>query len=315
MATLGIDIGGTKIAGGIVDEKGNVLHEFRAETPSDSNNIDEVIAVMYRNALQITKDIIGIGIGVPGFVSEDRRTINFAPNIRWIDYPLAANVEKIVNDELPIYVENDANVAGWAEFIFGVAKDADDMVMLTVGTGLGGAIVQNNKLLKGRWGAAAEIGHMRLIPHGIPCGCGLRGCWEQYASGTALVRHTKMHAIQRPEIATNLLKLAQGEIENITGAMITQAAREGDRFCCNMLSELGKWLGEGCSSLVALLDPEMIVVGGGVIAAGDLLLGPAEHAFKSHLTGRGHRREAEIVPAQFGNDAGIVGAAALAFAP
>lgn len=316
MTTLGIDIGGTKIAAGVVDVNGKILYEMREETPSSSEAIDETIATMYKNAKNKFDDIIGVGIGVPGFISEDRRTINFAPNIcNWKNYPLAENIETLIKNDVPVFVENDANVAGWAEFIFGVAKGSSDMLMLTIGTGLGGAIVIDNKLIKGYHGAAAEIGHMRLVPHGIPCGCGLRGCWEQYASGSALVRKTKMDAFQRPEVAVELLKLANGDIENITGPMITQLAKAGDQFCINMLAELGRWIGEGCSSLVALLDPNVIVIGGGVIAAGDLILNTARHTFSSHLTGRGHRKEAELVPAQFGNDAGIVGAAALAFAP
>jgi glucokinase len=311
--TLGVDVGGTKIAAGVVTEQGKILYEMREDTPDNASKIDIEIAAMYKEAVSKYPDIEAIGIGAPGFISEDRKVINFAPNVNWRNYPLSANISKLIDNAIPVLIDNDANVAGWAEFKYGVAKDAQDMVMVTVGTGVGGAIVISNRLIRGRWGAAAEIGHMRLIPHGIPCGCGLRGCWEQYASGTALVRQTRLRAAQEPENAIELLKNAAGNVSNITGPMITIAAEAGDKLSREMLRETGMWLGEGCASLAAVLDPEVIVIGGGVIAAGDMLLDPAREAFKSHLTSRGYRKEASLIRAEFGNDAGIVGAGALAF--
>jgi glucokinase len=314
MTTLGIDIGGTKIAAGVVDSKGKILFEQREPTPSVLADLDAVIADMYRKAKQQYPAIKAIGIGAPGFIAEDRRTVSFAPNVSWRNYPLADNIQKLVGDDVKIVVENDANVAGWAEFTHGVAKDATDMVMVTVGTGLGGAIVISNRLIRGRWGFAAEIGHMRLIPHGIPCGCGLRGCWEQYASGSAMVRETKRLAAQQPERAIELLKYAGGDVSKITGPMITIAAEAGCELSLYILRETGRWLGEGCADLAALLDPEVIVIGGGVVEAGDLLLSSARRSFAAHLTGRGHRIQADLIPAYFGNDAGMVGSAALVLA-
>jgi glucokinase len=313
MATLGVDVGGTKIGAGVVDESGKILYEMRESKPQNTALIDELIAKMYRNAVRECSDIQAIGIGVPGFVSEDRRTIKFAPNIPWRNHNLADKVSSLIGNEVPVMIDNDANVAGWAEFLFGVAKSAKDMVMVTVGTGIGGAIVIGNKLLRGHWGFAAEIGHMRLVPHGIPCNCGLRGCWEKYASGSAMVSYGKARAAQEPEIASELLRYANGDVNNITGPMITIAAEAKDSLSISLLHETGRWLGEGCAILVSVLDPEVIVIGGGVVEAGELLLAPARDALRAHLTARGHRQEAKIIAAKFGNSAGIVGAAALAW--
>ena len=170
----------------------------------------------------------------------------FAPNIAWRDYPLRQKVQAILGDEdVLIVVENDANAAGWAEFRFGAARDVDDMLMLTVGTGLGGAIVSNGELVRGAWGVAAEVGHMRVVPGGHYCGCGHEGCWEQYASGSALVRDAQATVIIQPERAARLLELAGGDVDKLTGPQVTQAAQEGDPLAVELLTELGRWLGRG----------------------------------------------------------------------
>jgi glucokinase len=310
--TFGVDVGGTKIAAGVVDEKGEILHETREETPRDSDEIASIVAMMYENAAQKYPEISAIGVGVPGLVSQNRTDIDFTANVNWRNYPLGKIVSESINDAVPVYVENDANSAGWAEFKFGVAKDARDMMMVTVGTGLGGAIVIDNKLIRGRWGSAAEFGHMRLVPHGINCACGLRGCFEQYVSGSAMTRQAKMRAVQEPENAQILLKYADSDVNNITGPLIGRAANEGDPLSIHIIQDTGRWLGEGCASLAALLDTEVIVIGGGVADHGDALLDPARVAFSAHLTMRGYRKEPKLVRAEFGNKAGIVGAAMLA---
>jgi glucokinase len=184
--------------------------------------------------------------------------------------------------------------------------------MLTVGTGLGGAIMIGGQLVRGAWGVAAEVGHMRVVPGGHYCGCGHEGCWEQYASGSALVRDAQAAIITQPERAVRLLELAGGDAEKLVGPHVTDAAQEGDPLAVELFSELGRWIGEGSASVAALLDPELIVVGGGVGAAGDLLLAPARQAFGEQLSARGYRPEARIELAAMGNDAGIVGAADLA---
>ncbi|GCE78454.1 ROK family glucokinase [Cellulomonas biazotea] len=311
MHAIGVDIGGTKIAAGVVDEDGVILAQTRVETsPDDVAGIDRAIAEVY-GELAGSYEIGAMGLAAAGFVAADRSGVLFAPNIAWRDYPLRDKVKALIADDITVVVENDANAAGWAEFRYGAARDVDDMLMLTVGTGLGGAIVSNGELVRGAWGVASEVGHMRVVPGGHYCGCGHEGCWEQYASGSALVRDAQAAVLTQPDRAQRLLELA-GDAEKLVGPQITQAAQEGDPLAIDLLAELGRWLGEGAASATALLDPALIVVGGGVVAAGDLLLAPARRGFAEQLSGRGHRPEATFVPASMGNDAGMVGAADLA---
>ncbi|MCC2333473.1 ROK family glucokinase [Cellulomonas wangsupingiae] len=313
MHAIGVDIGGTKIAAGVVDDEGTILAQTRRDTdPDDVASIDAAIADVYRE-LSASYEVCEVGLAAAGFVASDRARVLFAPNIAWREYPLRDNVAALIGDPgVRIVVENDANAAGWAEFRFGVGRDVQDMVMLTLGTGLGGAIVMNGRLARGAWGAAAEIGHMRVVPGGHYCGCGHEGCWEQYVSGSALVRDAQATAITQPERAAGLLALAGGRADAITGPLVTRAAQDGDALAVDLLTEVGRWVGEGAASVAALLDPEIFVIGGGVSAAGDLLLVPARKAFGEQLSGRGHRPEATIVVADMGNDAGMVGAADLA---
>ncbi|MBD7981010.1 MULTISPECIES: ROK family glucokinase [Oerskovia] len=313
MHAIGVDIGGTKIAAGVVDENGKILAQTRRDTePDDVASIDAAVADVYAE-LSKEFEVEAMGLAAAGFVSPDRTSVLFAPNIAWREYPLAAKVRALIgDDDVKIVVENDANAAGWAEFQFGAGRDASDMLMLTVGTGLGGAIIVDRKLVRGRWGVAAEVGHMRVVPGGHYCGCGHEGCWEQYASGSALVRDGQAALIAQPDRATALLELAGGDASKLNGPQITQAAQDGDELAIELLATLGRWIGEGAASVTALLDPELIVIGGGVGAAGDLLLQPVRKAFADQLSARGHRPEAQIDLAQQGNEAGIVGAADLA---
>ncbi|HEX7805340.1 MAG TPA: ROK family protein, partial [Cellulomonas sp.] len=257
-------------------------------------------------------EIGAIGLAAPGFVSSDQATVLFTPNLPWRDHPLRDRVAAEFGTDVRIVVENDANAAGWAEFRFGVGKDVDDMLLLTIGTGLGGAVIVDGKLVRGAWGVAAEVGHMRVVPGGHLCGCGHEGCWEQYASGSALVRNAKAALVSRPDRGARLLELAGGDIEGLVGPHITIAAQGGDPLAIELLADLGRWIGEGSASVAALLDPALIVIGGGVGAAGDLLLDPARRGFTDQLPALGHRPVARIELAAMGNDAGIVGAADLA---
>ncbi len=313
MHAIGVDIGGTKIAAGVVDDDGVIVAQTRRDTdPDDVASIDAAIADSYRE-LSASFEVRQVGLAAAGFVAADRSGVLFAPNIAWRDYPLRDKVAALIGDEsVTIVVENDANAAGWAEFRYGVARDVQDMVMLTLGTGLGGAIVTHGRLVRGAWGVAAEIGHMRVVPGGHYCGCGHEGCWEQYVSGTALVRDAQAAAITQPERAARLVELAGGRADKITGPLVTQCAQEGDPLAVELLADVARWVGEGAASVAALLDPEMFVLGGGVSAAGDLLLAPARNAYAQQLSARGHRPEASIVIASMGNDAGMVGAADLA---
>ena len=312
MHAIGVDIGGTKIAAGVVDEDGQILAQTRRATePDDASSIDRAVADVYAE-LSASYDVHAIGVAAAGFVNSARSTVLFAPNIAWRDYPLRERVTALIEDDVRVVVENDANAAGWAEFRFGAGRDVDDMLMLTVGTGLGGAVIVGGTLVRGAWGVAAEVGHMRVVPGGHYCGCGHEGCWEQYASGSALVRDAQAAIVVDPERGATLLEMAGGDPLSLNGPQITEAAQAGDQLAVDLLAQLGRWIGEGSASVAALLDPALVVVGGGVGAAGDLLLGPAREAFADQLSARGYRPEAEIMLASMGNEAGIVGAADLA---
>jgi len=214
---------------------------------------------------------------------------------------------------LPVVLENDANVAAWAEFRFGAARDHDDsMVMITVGTGIGGGVVLNGGLWRGANGIAGELGHIQSVPDGHPCGCGRLGCLEQYASGNALVRFARAGARQEPDRASLLLKLAGGDPLAISGRMITEAAQNGDGVARDAFARIGYWLGVAMADLAQIFDPQILIVGGGVIDAGELLMGPAERTYREQLAQRGRFPVAEVKPALTGNEAGVVGASDLA---
>ena len=310
--TIGVDVGGTKIAGGVVDEQGTVLEQLRVESPAqDPEAIEEAIAGLVAR-LRGRHEVTAVGVGAAGYIDSNRSKVYFAPNVAWRDLDLRAELEERI--DLPVVIENDANAAAWGEFRFGAGEDVDDLVLITVGTGVGGGLVLDSRLYRGAFGVAGELGHLRVVPGGRLCGCGNRGCWEQYGSGTAMVRAVREEAAGGSMLAQPLVERA-GSVEAINGPMITQAAQDGDPFAVDQLATLGRWLGEGVATLAAVLDPAVVVVGGGVAAAGDLLMTPLRAAFTRELTGRGHRPALEIRSAALGNTAGLIGAADLAREP
>lgn len=306
----GIDVGGTKIAGGVVDDQGQVLEQLRVESPaSDVEAIEDAIVDLVAR-LAANHDITAVGIGAAGYIDKARSTVLFAPNLAWRNVDLRAELEPRVG--LPVVVENDANAAAWGEFTYGAGHDVDDLLLVTVGTGVGGGLVLDGDLYRGAFGVGAEIGHLRVVPGGRLCGCGNYGCFEQYASGTALVRNARDAAREGSLLAHTLLDLTGGDIDRIDGPIITDAAREGDQFALEQLAEIGRWLGEGIATLAAVLDPAVVAIGGGVSEADEMLLDPIRSAFASNLPGRGHRPVLEIRKATLGNRAGLIGAADLA---
>ena len=312
---IGIDIGGTKVAGGVIDVDGQVLARARRDTPHRSKSPDVVentiVEVVDELFAAVGRDQVGaVGIGAAGFVAADRRTVVFAPHLSWRDEPLQENLQRRVR--VPITVDNDANAAAWAEWKFGAAQGESHLMIVNLGTGIGGGIVTDGRLQRGRYGIAGEFGHMQVVPNGLRCECGNRGCWEQYASGNALVREARGLIAANSPIATNLLASVGGDPAELTGPLITAAAQAGDQTSIELLAEIGNWLGAGIANLAAAFDPGTFVIGGGVSAAGRLLLDPARETFRRHLTGRGYRPEARIVAAQLGNEAGLIGAADLA---
>ena len=312
---IGIDIGGTKVAGGVVDVDGAITHRSRRDTPHRSKRpavVEDTIVDVIDELIQIVgpETVAAVGIGAAGFVAADRATVVFAPHLSWRHEPLQEALQKRV--AVPIFVDNDANAAVWAEWKFGAAQGETHVMMITLGTGIGGGILINGQVQRGRYGIAGEFGHMQVVPGGHRCECGNRGCWEQYASGNALVREARSLFSANSPIASDLLDRVDGQPSNLTGPLITEAARDGDPTARELLAEIGNWLGVGIANLAAAFDPGTFVIGGGVSAAGDLLLDSARETFKRRLTGRGYRPEARIVAAQLGNDAGLIGAADLA---
>jgi glucokinase len=308
--TIGVDVGGTKVAAGVVDPDGQILATTRRDTPADDpHQTAGVIADAIRE-LAADHEVVAVGLGAAGFVDAGRSTVLFAPNLAWRDEPLREAIEASVG--LPAVVENDANAAAWAEARFGAGRAEDYVVVITVGTGIGGGVIVDGKLLRGRYGLAPEIGHINIVPDGRRCGCGLQGCWEQYASGRALVQEAQEVANASPAMAKDLLAFAGGRPEMITGPMITQAAKAGDVTALQCFDEIGRWLGRGIAQLAAVLDPAVFVIGGGVSSAGDILREPTLQSYRKHLTARGHRPVADIRIAEMGAEAGIVGAADLA---
>jgi glucokinase len=310
--TVGIDIGGTKVMAGVVDADGVVLEQLRAETPDKSKSPKVVEDVITELVLDLSDrhDVHAVGIGAAGWVDADRSQVLFAPHLAWRNEPLRAALATRL--AVPILVDNDANAAAWGEWRFGAGRGEDHLVMITLGTGIGGAILEDGRVKRGTYGVAGEFGHMQVVPGGHRCPCGNRGCWEQYSSGNALVREARELAAADSPVAHTILERVGGRTAEITGPLITELAREGDAMCVELLEDIGRWLGVGLANLAAARPPARFGTGGGVSAADDLLIGPAREAFRRQLTGRGYRPEAVIARAELGADAGMVGAADLA---
>lgn len=314
--TLGIDIGGTKIAGGLVDSSGVVVDRVRRETPGHAIGAVETAIVSVaaelgdRARASSYGEIMAVGIGAAGWVSTDRSTVLFSPHLAWRNTPLRADLAERMS--LPVWVDNDANAAAWAEYRFGASRGHDTAACVTLGTGIGGGVISAGRLLRGAFGVAGEWGHTRVVPDGRRCVCGNRGCWEQYASGRALARAGQELIEVAPAAASALLSTVDGDGSRLTGANVTAAALAGDPAAIELVREVGTWLGEGIVTIAMIIDPSVIVVGGGVGALGELLLGPARERFTAVLPGRGYRPAARIVEASLGADSGMIGAADLA---
>jgi glucokinase len=306
---IGVDIGGTKVAGGVVDDAGQVIDRERRDTPGDDVAYTESTIVEVVHALAARHDVSAVGIGAAGWIANDHATVLFSPHLAWRNEPLRdALADRI---EQPVVVENDANAAAWAEYRFGVATGQAVVVCVTLGTGIGGGLVIDGSVYRGGFGLACEYGHMTLVPDGRRCACGNRGCWEMYASGRALARDATELAADSPVAAAGMIELA-GSVDDLTGPVVTAAAAAGDPAAQSICTTMGRWLGRGLASLAAIIDPTMFVIGGGVSAAGELLLRSAREEFAHTLPGRGFRPVADLVLAALGPDAGLVGAADLA---
>jgi glucokinase len=308
--TIGVDVGGTKLATGAIDEQGRIIEKIRRLTPSASPERTALVIAETVNELLTRHDADTVGVGAAGWVDESGGSVLFAPNLAWRDEPLRAKLEELIS--LPVVVENDANASAWAEVKYGAGVGEAHVVFISVGTGIGAGFVLDGKLYRGRWGMAGEPGHVQVVPDGRLCGCGDRGCWEQYASGSALAAEARDFARRSPGAAVRLLQLAGGSADDIGGPHVTQAAEEGDPAALRCFGIVGTWLGQGLADLAAVLDPGCFIIGGGVCEAGELLIGPARAAVEKGLSGGWYRPRAEIRLAALGADAGMVGAADLA---
>ena len=305
--TIGIDIGGTKISAGVVDSSGNLIDSSRCSTPTEGGK--ELISSVINLIKEFNKkyEIKGIGISIAALISSDYGTIVGAPNI--------ANLSKLnfVNEikegfKLPIIIENDANAAMWAEFKFGNAKGLNPVMFFIIGTGVGGGLVIDGKLFKGATGIGAEFGHMCVVPNGLLCGCGSRGCIEQYASGGALIRYANEALLANADKSEEVLSFGAGKL---TGTGLAKAAQAGNELALAAFNKQADWLGLACASYSLIIDPQAIIIGGGVVDAGELFLAPVRAAMRKYMPFAESHVPPKITAAKFGNDAGLIGAADL----
>uniref|UniRef100_UPI00404AA587 ROK family glucokinase n=1 Tax=Candidatus Planktophila sp. TaxID=2175601 RepID=UPI00404AA587 len=308
--TIGIDVGGTKVLGGVVNERGEILASARRDTPREGGQALTQAIADVANELNREFAAESIGVSAAGFISSDRQTILATPNIAgWNGVNLDRELTQILGKR--IVLENDANAAAWGEFKFGAGRGRNDLMLLTLGTGVGGGLILGGSLFRGAFGIGAELGHIRIVPEGHLCGCGIRGCLEQYASGSALMRHTREAISASPDVARNLLARGDGTLDGLKGQHITDAARDGDPVALAAFNTMASYLGAGIASLCAVIDPSCIVLGGGVIEAGEIFLKPTREAALRLIPFSGKHPYPEIIPAELGNYAGLVGVADL----
>ncbi|MEA3078392.1 MAG: glucokinase [Actinomycetota bacterium] len=308
-STVGLDLGGTKCLGVVVDDGGNVVDEERVPTPIGADAIVDTLAEVADRLIARAAGAIGaVGIGAPGLV-DDEGVLRFAPNLPGVtEVPIAGRVGARL--PVPVVVENDASCAGWGERELGAGRRSDHVLLVTLGTGIGGGMVLGGRLFRGHHGFAGEIGHMVVDPHGPPCPCGQRGCWERFASGSGLGRIAREAALAGR--ASRVVALAGGDAEHVKGEHVTAAAAEGDHEAVEVMAAFAWWVALGLANLANAFDPELFVLGGGLVEAGEVLLNPVRSAFNDLLEGADHRPPVAIVAAELGERAGAIGAALLA---
>src|SRR3954468_18551872 len=309
MLTIGVDVGGTKVLGLALGERGSTVAEARSPTPVGA---DAILACVVEVANKVMGsaggEVAAIGVGMPGLVDRAGR-LRFAPNLPGVvEVDLRAGLEPHFPDTALVF-DNDATCAGVAEWAHGAAQGTSDAIFVSLGTGIGGGMVMGGQVFRGANGFAGEIGHMVVDPHGPPCPCGKRGCWERFASGSALGRFGREAA--EGGRAPRWVELA-GDYESVRGEHVVRAAQEGDPPALEVIAQFGWWLSLGLANLANAFDPEVFVLGGGLVEAGDLLFAPARAAFAELVEANEHRPPIAIVPAQLGERAGAIGAAVMA---
>jgi len=304
--TVGIDLGGTKLLALAMDD-GLVTGEHRLGSPEGAEAvIDGFVSVV--DALQADGQVDAVGVGAAGLVDRDG-VLHMAPNLPGLrDLPIKALLQERL--QLPVQVDNDATCAAWGERELGAAKGSDDVVIVTLGTGIGGGFVFDGHLYRGANGFAAEVGHVKVDPDGPPCPCGGRGCWERYASGSALGRFGREAG--EGGRAARIVELAGGDFHDVRGEHVVAAAREGDRDAAELMDRFAWWVAQGLANLADAFDPDTIVVGGGLLVAADLFLDKARQLFPEVVLAGDARPAVTIVPAVLGEKAGAIGAALVA---
>jgi glucokinase len=302
---IGVDVGGTKIAAGVVTPEGKILEEVRYPTPHRPGRLVEAMA---RTITEVGEgqEVGGVCLAVPGLILAQENKVVFSPNLHAVEgIPLKDELEPRIG--LPLTIENDGNAAAWGEFRFGVGSEADHLVFVTLGTGIGGGVITHGVLMRGAQGSGGELGHVTIQATGPRCACGNHGCLEALASGTAIARRARELAIEDPDSALGRLAATR----QILGEDVTELAREGDEVALSVLAETGRWLGVGLAGFVNIFNPEVVAVGGGVMEAGELILKAARREVT--LRARPPSRDlAEVKVATLGPESGVLGAAALA---
>jgi glucokinase len=309
VATLGLDVGGTKVLGVVLDDAGGVVAEHRQPTVRDAQGLLAGMVAVATTLLDAAGPVSAVGVGMPGLVDRNG-TLRFAPNLPGIlELPVGPRLAEALG--LPVRADNDATCAAWAEHQLGAAAGTDTALLVTLGTGIGGGLVVDGLLVRGANGFAGEVGHMVVDDDGIPCPCGRSGCWERYASGSALDRQAR--ELVAAGGGRRLVELAGGDPERVTGVHVTAAAGEGDADARALLDRFADWFALGLANLIHAFDPSRCVIGGGLVAAGDVVLGPIRKSLsEARLVAPEHRPPVEVVPALLGPQAGAIGAALVA---
>ncbi len=303
---VGLDVGGTKIAAGVLDPAGRVVARTRAPTPAEDPDALRHAIVDIVEQFRKDHDVDAVGLSAAGFVRGDRRGVMFGANLAWGPELIGDSLADTIG--LPVVVENDGNAAAWAEHRFGAGRGVADQLTVVLGTGVGGGLILGGQVYRGGHGLAAEIGHLGLVPGGITCPCGRQGCLEQYASGSALDRDARTLAAAGG--APALLEAAGGDANAVTGRMVTELAVAGDEGALGLVQALAEALAQGIATIDAVLHPSLVVVGGGLGSAGEVVLAPLRTALAAAVGDA--RGGPEVRGAQLGNEAGVIGVADLA---
>ena len=326
--TVGIDIGGTNLRAGVVSSHGEILAETSVATPQTAEGLERAICEIV-GEFSRSNDVTAVGVAIAGFLDPDCEVVRFAPHLPWRDAPVRHNLQQRIG--IPVRIEHDANSAAWGEFRFGAGQGAKDWVFFALGTGIGATLMVNGEIYRGAFGTAPEFGHLPVVAEGRQCPCGKKGCLERYASGTALVTTAHecaevMRAEHPDEHAESLLaqalsgKTAEDAVRQarpewsvpVTGKTVMDAASEGDVLGQAVLEDFSRWLGDGLSIVADVLDPELIVLGGGVSKSSHLFIDKARKRMESQIVGSGFRPQLRLATAKLGSRAGMIGVADLA---